>query len=106
VRPTRGDVPRPVGEYGVQPIKHPAWPLVVCCVVFCALFGVAFSFDDDGDPGLSLCPVDDSRCSPDETFCALPVMDGQRLVAGPAGRTRIASPGLLAAVPGGLCLLI
>ena len=106
MRPARGAVPRPVGEDGLQPTKHPKWPLVVCCVLLCAIFGVAFSFDDDGDPAASLCPADDLRCSLDETYCALPVMDGQRLGAELAVGTSIASPGLLAAVLGGLCLLI
>ena len=90
----------------MQPTKHPEWLLLISCVVSCALFGLTFSFDDDGDPGAFLCQAGGPWSSPDETFCMLPFMDGQRLVVGPFGRTSSAAPGLLAAVPGGLCLLI
>ena len=105
MRPARGGVPHPVGEDGLQPTKHLEWPLAVCCILLCAFVGVAVSFDDDGDPGVFLRPLDDPRCPPDEAVCAPPVVDGQRPVSGPAGGTGIAGPALLAALPGGLCLL-
>jgi hypothetical protein len=105
VRPARGGVPHPVGEDGLQLTKHPGLHLVVCCVLLCAFAGVAASFDDDGDPGVFLCPADDPLGAPDETVCAPSVVDGQRPVSGPAGGTVTAGPALLAAVPGGLCLL-
>jgi len=85
---------------------HLEWILFVFCLVLCVLCGVAFSLDDDDDPGAFLRPTDGPWCSRDETFCALPIVDGQRLVAGPDSRTSTATTGLLAAVPGGLCLLI
>jgi hypothetical protein len=90
----------------LQPTRHLEWLLIVCCVVLCALFGVAFAFDDDDDPGACLLPADGPWCSPDEGLCAPPVIDAPRLVAGPDRRTSAAGPALLAAVPGGLCLLI
>ncbi len=105
MRPARGGVPHPVGEGGLQPTKHLERSLVVCCILLCALVGVAVSFDGVGDSGAFLCPVDVSGCSPEETVCALPVVDGQRPVSGPPGGAGIAGPALLAAVPGGLCLL-
>jgi hypothetical protein len=88
----------------LRPTRHLEWLLIVCCLLLCALFAVACSFDDD--PDVSLCPADDFSSSPDVTSCAPPVRDGQRLGLTHGGRTASAAPALLAAVPGGLCLLI
>ena len=84
--------------------KHLAWLLIVCCMLLCALYGVACAFNDD--PGVALGPANDPSPSADETVCALPVLDARRLATGPVGCTSIAGPALLAAAPGGLCLLI
>jgi hypothetical protein len=91
----------------LQPTKHGAWLLIVCCVALTAIFGLTWPCDDDSDPGVSLCPSDRHWSSPDETVSVLPVPSGvRRLVAGPSGWTSPDAPGLLAAVPGGLCLQI
>ena len=90
----------------MQSTKYPVWVVIVCIVVLCALFGVALLFNDDGDPGVCLGPDDGPSCSPDGTFCALPAMDARWLVAAPDGGTSSAISALLAAAPGGLCLLI
>jgi hypothetical protein len=90
----------------LQAAKGLSWLLIVCCIASAALFGFACLFDDDGDFGVALRQADGPLCSPDEASRPLPVMDANRLLAGPKARTTITAPGLLAAVPGGLCLLI
>jgi hypothetical protein len=86
--------------------KRLEWLLVVSCIVLAAFFGLACAFDEDGDFGVTVCVADDPSCSPDEASRALSARDAYRLLAGPAVRISIRAPGLLAAVPGGLCLLI
>jgi hypothetical protein len=84
--------------------------VVVCCVGLCLLCGVAFLLDDNGNPSVCLCPADDGLwCLPDGTLCAPCVA----VVPGPltrasvwTGAAGIVNLALLAAVPGGLCLLL
>jgi len=90
----------------LQPTKHLALTLVLCCVVLAALFGLACLLDDDGDLAGALCPADAPSCSPDELSRALPVRDAHQLLAGPGARIRVTALGMLAALPGGLYLLI
>ena len=86
--------------------RHRVWLLIVGCIVLCALFGVPLSFNDGDDPRDSLRPADGPRSSSEEPFCALPAVGGHRLVARTDARPSSAARALLAAVPGGLCLLI
>jgi hypothetical protein len=90
----------------VRLAKHLEPFAIVSCVGLAALFGVMCAIDDDSSLGVSLCPADGPWSSPEETVGVLPATDGHRLFAASGGRTSLAAPGLLAAVPGGLCLLI
>ena len=91
---------------GVASRTRLEWTLVSCCVVLAALFGLVCAFDEDGDLSVSLCRADGPSCAGDELSRALPRGDAHRLCATPFARLRLAALGLLAAVPGGLCLLI
>ena len=91
---------------GVASRTRLEWTLVSCCVVLAALFGLVCAFDEDGDFSVSLCRADGLSCAGDEISRAVPAGDAQRLLAAPAARLRLGAPSLLAAVPGGLCLLI
>ena len=82
------------------------WLLIVLCIVLAMFFGLACALDDDGDFGVTVCLAGDSSCSPDEASLALSAGDVYRLLAAPSVRISVRAPGLLAAVPGGLCLLI
>jgi hypothetical protein len=90
----------------VQSRKHLERTLVLCCVVLAVFFSLACAFDEDGDFGVTPCLADGTSCSPDELSRALPISDTSRLCAAPPTRARLSAPGLLTAVPGGLCLLI
>jgi len=90
----------------VQLTKRRAWTLVLCCVFLAALFGLVCAFDEDGDLGGALCQADGRSRSPDEVSRTLPFSAARRHLVGPAAALGISAPGLLAAVPGGLCLLI
>jgi hypothetical protein len=81
--------------------------LIVVCAVLAALLGFACAFDQDG-AGVSVRAAHGASPSPDEVSGAASVEDLGRLSARPPAKAarRIAPPGLLAAVPGGLCLLI
>jgi len=80
--------------------------LIVFCIVLAVFFGLACAFDDDGDFGVTVCLADDPSCSPDKASRALSARDAYGLLAGPVVRISVRAPGLLAAVPGGLRLLI
>jgi hypothetical protein len=80
--------------------------VILVCVALAALFGFACTLDDNGDLGLSLPRAADSGPSPEEASVAAPFTRGCRRAAEPAARERLTPPGLLAAAPGGLCLLI
>jgi hypothetical protein len=82
-----------------------AWTLVLCCVVLAAFCGLASVFDEDGDFGVTLCLADATSFSPEELSRALPRGDASRRPPTPSARLCLSAPGLLAAVPGGLCLL-
>lgn len=80
--------------------------LIVLCVVLAVLFGLVAAFDEDGDFSVAVWPAATPSCSQDETSRELSGADLLALLSGPAVRIGIRAPGLLAAVPGGLCLLI
>jgi hypothetical protein len=82
------------------------WLLIVLCIVLALLFGLAAAFDEDGDFGLAIWLAPAPACLQDETSHALPAGDAAALLTGPAVWISIRAQGLLAAVPGGLCLLI
>jgi hypothetical protein len=82
------------------------WTLVLLCVALTLLFGVAVAFDDDGDLGIPLGQADAPACSLDEAAAGLVAPDARRPLAAPSALLRLGAPGLLAAAPGGLCLLI
>jgi hypothetical protein len=97
--------------------RHVTWLLLIgCCVALCAVFSLAFVCQAQGSPDLCLDQSDDPGFSTDETPCAPPPGTVPHLVAGVASHSRGSSPGLLpdtsidptmlAAAPGGLCLLI
>jgi hypothetical protein len=90
----------------VHPTRHLEWTLVLCCVALAALFGLVCAFDEDGELGVMPCLAEDRSCAPDELARALPTRDTPRRMTAPSARLRLSAPGLLAAVPGGLCLLI
>jgi hypothetical protein len=81
--------------------------VILACVALAALFGFACAFDHDG-VGASACPAGGTSPPPDEVSGAAPLDDRDRRSARPPTRSgeRTAPPRLLAAVPGGLCLLI
>jgi hypothetical protein len=81
------------------------WTLVLCCVALAAFFGLACAFDEDGDFGVTPCLADEPSCAPDELSGTVLAGDARRHPAAPSARLRLSAPGLLAAVPGGLCLL-
>jgi hypothetical protein len=93
-------------EDDLPSLKRVEWPLVVCSIVLAAIFGLACAFDEDGDLALTVCQVEHPSRPPDEVCRALSLGAVARLLAGPSARERVTPPGLLAAVPGGLCLLI
>jgi hypothetical protein len=82
------------------------WFLIVVCIALVVLVGLAAAFDDDGDFSVAVWPVTAPSCSQDHTSRDLSAADLLALLSGPVVRIRIRAPGLLAAVPGGLCLLI
>lgn len=86
--------------------RRPGWLLIICCVALCLLLGLAWALDDDGDLSLLLWQTESPSRSPEDISSALPPCGGVSRLAGPAALIRVAPPGLLAAVPGGLCLLI
>jgi hypothetical protein len=90
----------------VHPPQRLQWLLVLGCVALAALFGLACALDDDGDLGVVPCLAEDRSCAPDELSRDLPASDTPRRVTAPSVRLCPSAPGLLAAVPGGLCLLI
>jgi len=90
----------------VQQMTHLELALVLCCVAVAALFGLACVFDDDGDLCGALCQTESPWCSPDELSCPLLLGDFLRRPAAPAADRGLAVIGLLAAAPGGLCLLL
>jgi hypothetical protein len=92
-------------EAVVQPKRHLTWTLVLCCVIVAALFGLSCSLDDEGGLGGALRPVAGPYRSPDVVSRALPARDIGLLPAPPAAQLCLSALGLLAAVPGGLCLL-
>jgi len=94
------------GRFGASSRTGLEWTLILCCVFLAVFFVLACAFDDDGDFGVIPCRADEPSCSPDEASHVLPARDAKRLLAGPAARLCLNAPGLLAAVPGGLCLLI
>ena len=88
----------------------------MACVVLCVFFSLAILCRGQGRPDLNLGQSDSLSDQPSDTLCALPLCDFQPLLAGllhhshAAGPALLpedgADPALLAAVPGGLCLLI
>ena len=91
----------------MQPTGHLAWFLIVSCVMLCALFSIAFLFEDDGEADPILRPADGLTRSPTtEVSCELPAADDRFALVGPVNQTSVSCPALRAAVPGGLCLLI
>jgi hypothetical protein len=80
--------------------------LIVLCIVLALLFGLAAAFDEDGDFGAAIWLAPAPACAQDETSRGLSAGDAVALPSGPAAPISIRAPGLLAAVPGGLCLLI
>ena len=80
--------------------------VILICVAIAAFFGFACTLLDSCGLDLSLRPADRPAPSPDGVSGPTPVADDRRRAAGPAARKRVTPPGLLAAVPGGLCLLI
>jgi len=94
------------GCLGVASGTRLEWTLVLCCVVLAVLFGLVCAFDEDGDLSVSLCRADGFSCARDEVSRAVPAGDASRRPATLPARLRLSAPGLLAAVPGGLCLLI
>jgi hypothetical protein len=81
------------------------WTLVLLCVALTLTFGLAVAFDEDGDLGVPLGQDDGPSYSPDEAAAGPVAPDARRPLAAPSALRRLGSPGLLAAVPGGLCLL-
>jgi hypothetical protein len=82
------------------------WLLIACCVTLAAFFGLAWALDEDGDVGVTPCPAGEPSCAPDELARALPCVDTQPSRCGHRAQPRLDAWGLLAGVPGGLCLLI
>lgn len=90
----------------MQSTRQCALTLVVCCVFLSALFGLVCASGADVDLRAAVCPADERSSSPDEVSCTLPLSGAPWHLFGPAAAVGIADQGLLAAVPGGLCLLI
>jgi len=101
----------------VQPAKRRAWLLIACCVVCCALLGLAAPVDwscggaaDDAD--VCLCPATCPCTDGDLSLASLEsvrlpsVVDDRGLMPVTTDGTVDTALTLLAAVPGGLCLLI
>jgi hypothetical protein len=80
--------------------------VIVACVALAAVLGFAWMLIDNGELGLPLRRVLDSWPSRDKASGAALVADDCRRAAAPAAQERLIQPSLLAAVPGGLCLLI
>jgi hypothetical protein len=100
----------------LSPTRRPAWLLIVGCALLCAFFGIAVVCHTQGGSDLCRFAADGPDSSPDDTPCALLLTDGPPVGAGLVTRNTSsglelaeeggAGPALLAAVPGGLCLLI
>ncbi len=90
----------------MRPTQKRELTLILFCVALAALFGLACVFDDDGDLGAALRQTEGVSSASDEFFSALALGDSWRLIVAPAARLPFGARGLLAAVPGGLCLLI
>jgi hypothetical protein len=85
---------------------HLNWFFVVFCIVLTLFFGLACTFDVDGDFGATVCLTNDPSCSPDQASRELSARDAYRLLDRRVVRISFRAPGRLAAVPGGLHLLI
>lgn len=81
------------------------WFLILGCVALAVLLGLACVFDDDGDFGVIACLADGASLSPEEVSSTLPTGDTSLLGAEPHAQLDLDAPSLLAAAPGGLCLL-
>jgi hypothetical protein len=79
---------------------------VLCCLAVIALFGLVCVFDDECCLCVSPCRSDGLLRPPDDAPGGVVVRDVRRLLSAPSARHRPSAPGLLAAVPGGLCLLL
>ena len=105
---------RPAGTGETDPGRSSCLPptmslkltLILFCVALAALFGLACVFDGDGDLTGALRQTEGVSCTSDESLNALARGDSWRLIVAPAARLPFGARGLLAAVPGGLCLLI
>jgi hypothetical protein len=80
--------------------------LVVFCIAVVILVGLACAFDQEGAIGVAAILAADPSHSRDEASRAPSARDAHRLLGGPVARTSMRASSLLAAVPGGLCLLI
>ena len=80
--------------------------LIVACVVLAAIFGVACPFDPDDDLALSVRTADSLALPLSDVSGGLRERGAHALLAGAAAQRPITPLGSVAAVPGGLCLLI
>jgi hypothetical protein len=80
--------------------------LILACVDLAVFLGFAGAVDDNGDLGLSPRPAADPRQSADEAAGGASTTRDWRRAGPPALREGLSLPGPLAAVPGGLRLLI
>jgi hypothetical protein len=79
------------------------WILVLGCVALAALLGLSCVLSD-GDLGVSSCSANESLLAPVALSGELRPVP-RRSPAVPAAELYIGAPNVLAAVPGGLCLL-
>jgi len=86
-------------------MKHFRWVLVLLCLALAVLFCLAFVVDADGDLGSACCLADGASHFPDELIRTVTTSDIPGLCPALSVRLRLGAGGLLAVVPGGLCLL-
>lgn len=89
----------------MKPTGRSTRSFVLYCLALIALFGLVCVFDDEGGLGINPCQSDFLLRPPDDAPGDV-VRDVRRLLPAPSARHRLSVPGLLAAVPGGLCLLL
>jgi hypothetical protein len=82
-----------------------AWFLVFVCAAVALSLGLAAALDQDCDIRLYLRQPDDPFGSQQEPPRAIPLSAACRTSSARVAQTPERAPGLLAAVPGGLCLL-
>lgn len=90
----------------MRPTMPRVLALVLLCVLPAVLLSLSCAFDADGDYGVIPRLVGASARAPDQFVGALPESAAQWHHAQAFAQRLAPSPGLLAAVPGGLRLLI